>query len=271
MIEPKSETLEQTLARDDVHEQWDQDYRSPESLEYLDRVLDRLIPILTAKPGAVILDAGCGTAVNAIQLARRGFRVEGVDFSDAVLRTARTNVESAGMSDMIHLRQGNLLSLSFPDESFDTVVCWGVLMHIAEIEQALSELARVLKPGGRLVVGEINMHSLQRISFVTLARLLGRSRTPETRTPAGMECWFETSAGTLLRRHTDIRWLTRAMEDRGLTLVKRLPGQFTELYLKTRSRRTKVCIQRFNIFWVRFIREPRLAFGNVLVFQKTRI
>ncbi len=269
MFQSGSATLEQTLALDDIHEQWDQNYRTPECLEYLERALDRLVPLLAIQPGALVLDAGCGAGVNSIRIANRGFRVEAVDFSDAVLQTARKSVESAGLSEQVHLRQENLLALRFPDESFDATFCWGVLMHIAEVDQALSELSRVLKPGGKLVVSEINMRSLQRICFVTLTRLLRRSRAPETRTPAGMECWFQTSAGPLLRRHTDIRWLVDALEARGLRLVARHPGQFTELYLKARSRRVKAWIQRFNIFWVRFVRIPHPAFGNILVFEKS--
>lgn len=271
MPESKSKTLKQTLAREDLHAQWGRDYSPDEGGVFFERVFDRLTDILAAPPGALVLDAGCGSATGSILLARRGFQVQAVDFSESVLKTARANVRDAGLSERIEIKQEDLLSLSFPDGSFDYVLCWGVLMHIAEVERALTELTRVLKPGGMLVISEINQSSLQRRVFVALTRLLGRRRAAEKETPAGMECWFSTPAGTFLRRHTNIGWLVRTLKGKGLTLRKRLPGQFTELHLKLASRRLKRFVYSFNAFWFRFVRDPRLAFGNILIFEKEAI
>jgi 2-polyprenyl-3-methyl-5-hydroxy-6-metoxy-1,4-benzoquinol methylase len=268
--ESKSRVLERTLAQEDIHEQWSKEYGLAEAGEFSERVFDYLANFLGAPPGALILDAGCGSATGSVLLARRGFRVQAVDFSESVLRRARANVQEAALCDQIQIQQEDLLSLSFPDSAFDYILCWGVLMHIAEADQALSELSRVLKPGGSLVISEINVRSLQRRVFVALTRILRKRRALETKTPAGMECWFSTSAGRLLRRHTNIGWLVRTLEEKGLTLRRRLPGQFTELHLKVSSRRVKAWIHVFNTFWFRFVRDPHLAFGNILIFEKTR-
>jgi 2-polyprenyl-3-methyl-5-hydroxy-6-metoxy-1,4-benzoquinol methylase len=268
MPESESKTLKQTLAQEDLHEQWSKDYGLDEGAAFFERVFDRLTDILAAPRGTLILDAGCGSATGSILFARRGFRVQAVDFSESVLKSARTNVREAGFGDQIQIQQEDLLSLSFPDGSFDHILCWGVLMHIAEVEQALSELTRVLKPGGSLIISEINQSSLQRKAFIGLTRILGKSRAGETKTPAGMECWFSTPAGTFLRRHTNIGWLVQTLKGKGLTLRKRLPGQFTELHLKLASRRFKGCVYSFNAFWFRFVRDPHLAFGNILIFEK---
>jgi len=268
VTDSKSKVLESTLGRDEVHDQWDREYRSPHSAAFFGDVLDRLAPFLPADPSAVILDAGCGSGQNSIHLARRGYRVHAFDFAEPVLEAARRNVEAAGVTDRVHLEQQDLLSLSFPDGAFPFVLCWGVLMHIAEVEAALSELARVVRPGGYLVLSEINAGSLQRRTFVGMTRLLGRKRAPEVRTAAGMECWFETPAGTLLRRHTDMGWLIPAVQARGFSLRRRMPGQFTELYLKLESEAARAWVHRLNRFWFRVVRNSHLAFGNILVFQK---
>lgn len=268
MADSKSKVLEGTLGRDELHDQWDREYRSPQGAAFFQDVLDRIDPFLPPDPAEVILDAGCGSGVNAVQMAQRGHTVRAVDFAEPVLEAARRNVAAAGVADRVTLGKEDLLALSFPDGAFHAVLCWGVLMHIAEVETAISELARVVHPGGVLILSEINLGSLQRRTFRGLSRLLGRSPAPEIRTPAGMECWFETPAGTLLRRHTDMGWLIPAVESHGLRLRKRLPGQFTELYLKLGSPAARAWVHRLNRFWFRVVRDPHLAFGNILIFEK---
>jgi 2-polyprenyl-3-methyl-5-hydroxy-6-metoxy-1,4-benzoquinol methylase len=268
--ERKSTVLEQTLAGKDIHDRWGREYDSPENLKFSELVLDRLLSLLGPELEARILDAGCGSGTASVHLARRGFRVQAIDFSEAVLAKTRANARRAGASDRIQVQREDLLSLSFADATFDHVLCMGVLMHVAEIEQALRELSRVLRPGGRLVVSEINLRSLQRRVYVGLTRILGRRRAPETRTPAGMECWFSTAEGRLLRRHTDMKWLVRTVEAMGYRLERRLPGRFTELHLKVASPRLKMWIHRLNRFWFRSVRDPHLAFGNILIFEKAR-
>jgi len=268
LTDAKSRTLERTLGRDAIHDQWDREYRSPHSAAFFNDVLDRVDRFLPRDPGVPILDAGCGSGQNTIHLARRGHAVHAVDFAEPVLEAARRNVAEAGFSDRVRFGREDLLGLSFPDGTFQAVLCWGVLMHIADVEAALSELARVVEPGGVLILSEINLGSLQRRAFAGLTRLFRRPRAPETRAPAGMECWFETPAGPLLRRHTDMGWLIPAVESRGFLLRQRLPGQFTELYLKLGSPTARAWVHRLNRFWFRVVRDPRLAFGNVLVFEK---
>src|SRR5919112_2064790 len=85
------------------------------------------------------------------RLPRRGFGVRAVDFSESALEMGRAYVEAQGLGDRIELGRESLLELSFPDESFDYALCWGVLMHVPDAERAVAELARVLRPGGMLV------------------------------------------------------------------------------------------------------------------------
>lgn len=252
-----------------MHTRWDADYRSPESERLSDEAFDYIVRRLPPTLDAVFLDAGCGTGVDSIRLGRRGFRVQGVDFSEAVLGLARMNVKEAGLSDGVALRREDLTALSFPDATFGNVLCWGVLMHIPDVGRALSELARVLRPGGSLVLSEINLHSLQSRAYWAMARLLGRRRGQFTRTEAGIESWFTTPKGTLMVRHTDMQWLERAALDRGLTVKERIAWEFTELYLKTSSPTLRKLIHGFNGFWFRRVRSPGPAFNNLLILEKS--
>src|ERR1041384_3376894 len=76
----------------------------------------------------------------------------GLDPSTELLAVARALAEEAGLGDRIEFREGNALRLSFPDGSFDVVMCATVLSHVPDGETAIPEMARVLRPGGRLGV-----------------------------------------------------------------------------------------------------------------------
>jgi ubiquinone/menaquinone biosynthesis C-methylase UbiE len=94
------------------------------------------------------LDAGCGTGRHAVRLAERGCTTVGIDLSDAMLREASAKAASA------HFAGGDLRALPFPDATFDLVVSSLAICHLPEPSSALRELARVLRPGGTLVVSD---------------------------------------------------------------------------------------------------------------------
>ncbi|MBA3242576.1 MAG: class I SAM-dependent methyltransferase, partial [Acidobacteria bacterium] len=161
MSESKSKLVENLLAKPEKHRQWESDYRTEENERFYERAFDYLAGVLSPPAGATFLDVGCGKCAHSVRLARRGFRVRAVDFSESALGMAREYVRAEGLDDKIEVGRENILEFSFPDESFDYVLCWGVLMHIPDVERAVSELARVVKPGGFLVVSEGNMSSLE--------------------------------------------------------------------------------------------------------------
>lgn len=103
--------------------------------------------------GARILDAGCGTGTNLLHLARRG-RACGVDLSPEALRFCRRR----GVS----VARASLLALPFGDASFDLVTAFDVLYHrwVEDDQRAMRELARVLRPGGLLLVREPALRAL---------------------------------------------------------------------------------------------------------------
>jgi demethylmenaquinone methyltransferase / 2-methoxy-6-polyprenyl-1,4-benzoquinol methylase len=103
---------------------------------------------LTGAPGKA-LDVATGTGDLAIELRDRGAEVVGVDFSEGMLEIARK--EAPG----IDFRTGNALALDFPDNEFDAATVGFGARNFDDLDRGLAEMARVVKPGGRVVVLEI--------------------------------------------------------------------------------------------------------------------
>jgi len=104
-----------------------------------------LIDLAGVAPGHVVLDVACGTGIVARTVADRRMgrgRVVGVDLNEAMLNVARR------VRPEIEWRQGDVAALPFPDRSFDTALCQMALMFFPDRQQALGEMARVIKSDG---------------------------------------------------------------------------------------------------------------------------
>lgn len=264
----ESRELERVLQGPEIHHSWETSYRTAENQKFYDQVFSYLADLLDAPAGATLLDAGCGICDYSLRLADHGFAITAVDFSEAALLDAEAHIRSRGKQDVIRLQRENLLSLSFPDASFDYVLCWGVLMHIPDVQQALSELGRVLKTGGTLIVSEGNRHSLEAVMLMRLKKMFGKQKEQIVETAAGREFWAEGAQGRLLSRQTDIGWLKAQLAGRGLRVEKHVAGQFTELYCRCTSPALQRLMHLFNRFWFASLRNPSLAFGNILIARK---
>ena len=108
--------------------------------------------------GLDVLDVGCGQGIDLINYARSGARATGVDLTPRHVELARGHLESLGLEGTVV--QGDAEALPFPDASFDRVSSNGVLHHTPDMQRALAEIARVLRPGGRATVLVYNRRSL---------------------------------------------------------------------------------------------------------------
>jgi demethylmenaquinone methyltransferase/2-methoxy-6-polyprenyl-1,4-benzoquinol methylase len=129
------------------------------------RVYDRMNSVMTAGmhhrwrrragdlaqvgPGSRALDVATGTGDLAIELSARGADVIGLDFSERMLAIARTK------APRIEFVRGNALELAYPDGAFDAVTVGFGARNFDDLDRGLSELARVTRPGGHVVILEI--------------------------------------------------------------------------------------------------------------------
>jgi SAM-dependent methyltransferase len=116
---------------------------------------------LSGRASGVALDAACGTGRFAEFLARRGHRVIGVDSSPEMLAHARRRVPDG------EFHAAELDRLPLPDDSVDVIVCALALVHVRSLPPVLAEFARVLRPGGDLIISDIHPELTTRGSAIT--------------------------------------------------------------------------------------------------------
>ena len=160
------------------------------------RVLDRA----ALRSGEEVLDVGCGTGTLVVGLARAtpGVVVTGLDADPAILRKARRRTADAGFE--ITFDEGMSTALPYADSSFDVVLSTLFFHHLRDDAKSgtASELVRVLRPGGRLVVGDLGrpQDPLMRAAVLTTVQLVDgfattasnvRGDLPEILAGAGLE------------------------------------------------------------------------------------
>lgn len=150
-----------------------------------------LLELLEPVSGRRVLDVGCGDGRLAVRLARLGAEVTGLDADPAMLAAAKARAAREGVQ--VTLVEGDALALPFPDASFDVVCTVTVMCFFADPQPIVDELARVVRPGGRVVLGELN-----RASTWAAARRI-RARRGD---PLWSEAHFRTAGelGGCLRR-----------------------------------------------------------------------
>ncbi len=193
----------------------------------LDRRWRRLTVGAVVRPGDRVLDACCGTGDLALVAHDAGAEVTGLDFSPAMLARAREK------SDAVSWVRGDVLALPFPDGSFDVVTVGFGIRNVLDLEAALRELARVLRPGGRFACLEITqpaglLRPFFRVWFDGLIPLLGRAL------PGGVAFTYLPAS---VRRFPGPRELAEAIHRAGFVDVRwrRLAGGIITLHVAQRA------------------------------------
>jgi demethylmenaquinone methyltransferase/2-methoxy-6-polyprenyl-1,4-benzoquinol methylase len=167
-------------------------------------------------PGSRALDVATGTGDLAIELARRGAEVVGSDFSDGMLEVARRKAPD------LRWEHGNALALPYDDDSFDAATVGFGARNFSDLGRGLGEMARVVRPGGRVVVLEITTPQRPPLStffalwFDRVVPLLGRlAAEPEAYTylPSSVKRFpgpRELGAAMVASGLVDVRWILTA-------------------------------------------------------------
>jgi ubiquinone/menaquinone biosynthesis C-methylase UbiE len=117
-----------------------------------------IIDLVGELAGCRVLDVGCGDGALVCAAASRGADATGIDPDPAMLAAARLRATKAGVRATF--LEGRVERLPFPEASFDVVAAITVLCFVPDAAAALREMARVLRPGGCLVLGELGRWSL---------------------------------------------------------------------------------------------------------------
>ena len=130
-------------------------YQTPDVVAQRGRVLDAL----ALRAGERVVDLGCGPGLLALQMAERvgsGGEIQCIDASESMVAMAKRRCTPV---KWIEPRAGDVAALPYSDHSFDAGVCTQVYEYVPDIDRALAELYRVLKPGGRAVIVDTDWES----------------------------------------------------------------------------------------------------------------
>lgn len=141
----------------DVAETWD----TVRALHYPNDLIEKsLLEIAGDGPFRRVVDFGTGTGRMLTLLADKAEDAEGIDFSHQMLTVARANLETAGINSA-RVRQGDVTAVPFDDETADLVIIHQVLHFMLAPGLAIAEAARILEPGGRVIVVDFAPHELE--------------------------------------------------------------------------------------------------------------
>jgi ubiquinone/menaquinone biosynthesis C-methylase UbiE len=178
------------------YRQWAASYDEPNRLFDIEEPV--MHEILDGVPLGSAIDAACGTGRYTEYLTARGHTVVGVDSSAEMLAVARSRMPG------VEFRTGSLNQLPVDDDSADLVVCALALAHVSALDGVMAEFARVLRPGGHLVISDAHHELVFRGSVVKALTANGEP---------GLVATYRHSTGDYLRAALPAGFLVRRCDE----------------------------------------------------------
>jgi ubiquinone/menaquinone biosynthesis C-methylase UbiE len=193
------------------------------NLEFLfQQMLHLTLEEVDPSHGELILDVGCGKAIDGARLWEKGAQVIGLEPSHVMIVRAKEYLSES--NTQVALAQGIGENLPFKPHSFDKVMCKGALDHFFSPSKTMEELARVLKPGGEMIISIANFDSLgfrlgKKLYPVTkfLSHSLAKERKPWEPPPDHTYKFDHPFLRSLVKQHFEIK------KTKGISLFFGLP------------------------------------------------
>lgn len=160
LVDQLKESTKQLFTKEELGQYWNDLYKDVENcrdfhfvqrLEIASRLISERFP-----RDVRVLDLGCGAGVLTERLVAAGYTVDAVDMSADMLEFSKQRLAKYG-SDKYRLARAECAALPFPDASFDVIACIGVFGYMEDVDAAIREIKRVLRPGGTLVLSIRNL------------------------------------------------------------------------------------------------------------------
>ncbi len=234
----------------------------------------RLVGRYIRKENGAIFDAGCGPGEYLRELAGAGVQLVGMDASEVMLGSAVDTLRENGWSGPPPLVRGDIENIPFRDASFSAVICIGVIGYLHRDERAISEMGRLLRPGGHLVLNVRNLNALTSWHYSARLKYKYLIRHGWRRFRECVSLATHTRDGGWTSRAYDIRRLESLIASNGF---ERIEGVTFGYELRPLSRLgvsggTIVRMERFlerMMMAVPIRRLGRAGWGYIGVFRKT--
>lgn len=251
-------------------EQWDGDYYHPIALKLYDRAIRDMLHMMEVETGATVLDAGCGPGVHSIRIAKAGYHVCAIDISNMMLSEARRRAEAENVTDKIDFYQKDLTKLDFADNSFRYVFSWGVIIHIPDAEKALDELARIVKPGGKLALYITNKTAVDH-KIESFMRIITRKPlTGLQHLALGDGIWYDMNGQKLWLWRFETKAIADHLITRGFSLKHCRIGELSEIQRRLKGVPRRFLLRLNNLAY-RLNLPTRLATSQLLIFEKRSV
>lgn len=163
-----------------------------------------LPPYVVDEPlaGARVLEIGLGFGTLGALIASRGAEYHGVDIAENPVLLMRERLRMAGNGDPARVIQGSALDLPYDDETFDYVYSIGCLHHTGDIPLAVTQVHRVLKPGGKAIVMLYNKHSFRQLTLAASTAIRSR-RNGRNKAEEHVRGRYDSNSDGAAAPHTD--------------------------------------------------------------------